>query len=123
MTLRKARNRVSDAQLKKLHDFLFALIPVTAIDSYFAHWPPHLKEKMNREFVDRLNDAEREYTECDADGEAVRVPMLLGKNVFDLLDLREIHDSTVKSVLGVVMSELEGMRMNELIHAMKQIDR
>jgi hypothetical protein len=122
MTLRKARGQVSDMHLQKLQDFLIILIPATAIDSYFAHWPSHLKEKMSKEFGERLNDAEHEYSECDADGEIARVPMLLAKNVLNLLDRKEIDESMVRGILEVVVHELEGMQMKELIQAMEQIN-
>jgi len=119
MTLLKVVGRVNSAQLQKLQDFLILLIPATAIDSYFAHWPTHLKEKMNDEFIERLNDAEREYTECDKDNKIAPVLMLLAKNIFDLLGLEEFDESKVRIILEVVMRELEGMQMNKLIQAMR----
>ena len=123
MTLRKAFGRVSVAQMKGIQDFLIEFIPATAIDSYFAHWPSNLKEKMIGEFMERLNDAEGEYAACTADGEIARIPMLLTQNVSELLGRSEINEQTVGEILEIVVSELEGMQLNKLIDALRQVSR
>jgi ribosomal protein L12E/L44/L45/RPP1/RPP2 len=48
--------------------------------------------------------------------------MLLAKNVLNLLDRKEIDESMVRGILEVVVHELEGMQMKELIQAMEQIN-
>jgi hypothetical protein len=123
MTLRRAFGRVSESQMRGIQDFLVELIPSTAIDSYFAHWPADFKEKMSEELIERLNDAEGEYAACTADGEIARIPMLLTQKVTALLGRREIEESTIGAILGVVLSELERMQLNELICVYAQVRR
>lgn len=63
MTMR-ATAQLTESQITKLQAYLSPTISATAIDSYCAHWPEDLKQKMIAEFYDNLNKAESEYTEC-----------------------------------------------------------
>ena len=63
LTMRHAYSTLSTPQVQKLQEYLALLIPSVAVDSYFAHWPDDVKEKMTGEFIEKLNDAEIEYTE------------------------------------------------------------
>jgi hypothetical protein len=64
MAMRAAASQLTEARISKLQAYLGPLISSTAIDSYCAHWPADLKQKMISEFYDNLNNAELEYTEC-----------------------------------------------------------
>lgn len=62
LTMRVAFSLLNPDQLDKLQEYLGPLISSTAIDSFFAHWPDDLKEKMTSEFYEKLNTAEIDYS-------------------------------------------------------------
>ena len=46
LTMRSAFSQLKEQQIERLQGFLGPLISSTAVDSFFAHWPQDLKEKM-----------------------------------------------------------------------------
>lgn len=64
LTMRSAFSQLTEQQIARLQDFLGPLVSSTAIDSFFAHWPEDLKDKMRSEFLTKLNAAELEYSTC-----------------------------------------------------------
>lgn len=74
MTMRSAFAQMSEQQIAELQEYLGPLISSTAVDSFFAHWPEDMKEKIRDEFYQKLNDAELEYSRCK--------DLLSGRNPF-----------------------------------------
>ena len=64
MTMRSAFAQLREQQIEKLQSYLGPLISSTAVDSFFAHWPEDMKEKIKDEFYEKLKDAELEYSMC-----------------------------------------------------------
>lgn len=63
LTMREGFAICSEVELKRVQAYLVAVIPPTAIDCYCQHWPENIKAGMKSEFIDKLNDAEVEYTD------------------------------------------------------------
>jgi hypothetical protein len=125
LTMRYAFVSLTGAQTKKLKDYLGPLISSIAIDSYFAHWPENLKQKMTGEFYDKLNAAELEYTECtqfdsskqkkERLNEKLRALFIkLASNISELAsDEKDI--AIVLPVTEIAINEWEKMQMDSLI--------
>src|SRR5262249_25810958 len=65
LTLRFAvAGGLTEPQIAKLQSYLRPLLPSTAVDAFFKHWPNELKTKMQSDFFEKMNDAELEYTQC-----------------------------------------------------------
>jgi hypothetical protein len=52
---------LTDEKLAQTFDFLGELLPSSAVDSYFAHWPNELRSKMKQDFRDKMSTAAGEY--------------------------------------------------------------
>jgi len=66
LTNRSAFARLGHEKRNKLYD---ALVPPTIdamIETYFGHWPKNLKDGIERDFYNNLNNAEMEYGSCKA---------------------------------------------------------
>ena len=85
--LREAFLQLSDGQRDKVLKYLLALIPPAAVDSYFAHWPDDLKQKMTGEFVAKLTESQNEYLEL-AKGSTAEKPE---EQFFELLIFHATH--------------------------------
>lgn len=48
----------------KMQDQIYPIIVRPMIQTIFRHWPSNLKEGMEGDFADKLNDAEIEYGQC-----------------------------------------------------------
>jgi hypothetical protein len=62
LTIRYAFSQLNEKQISKLQRYLGPMIVVTAIDTFFMHWPDDLKQKLRSEFYDKLNEAELDYS-------------------------------------------------------------
>lgn len=118
MTLRAAMaNGLKRPQVEKIQRYLGPLLASVSIDSFFQHWPQHLKEGMRNEFYENLNAAEGEYAVCAAimskDNPSSPDTILgkLARSVAMLLG-REIDVEIVSIVLSAAMEELRGMDLN-----------
>jgi len=131
LTMRQAFGVLSEEQIKKIQDFLGPVIASVAIDSYFAHWPEDIKEKMTGEFYEKLNDAEMEYAACtqsetSAEGEErikekFRALFLkLCSNVADLASNEESNLTLLIPVMEVASKEWAKMHLGKLISAIKE---
>ena len=93
ITKRQAFAVLSAPQMEKLQGYLDPLISSTAIDSYFAHWPEDLKQKITRDFYEKLNESEVEYSEC---AKSVMTAMRLG--------LRPVSNNPVDQALVTTLA-------------------
>jgi hypothetical protein len=60
---RKAHSGLGPDRVAKLQDEVRPLIVVAAV-SFIAHWPEKFKSGFEREFFEKVNDAEMEYASC-----------------------------------------------------------
>jgi hypothetical protein len=130
LTMRHAFVQLTEAQTKKLQNYLGPLLSSIAIDSYFAHWPEELKHKMTGEFYEKLNEAELEYTECTQFDSSVQgekrlteklqaLFMKLASNVSELaVDRKDI--AIVTPVTEIAINEWEKMQLDSLIIEVKK---
>jgi hypothetical protein len=118
VTVREAVTALSVPQKQKLLEYLEQLIPPVAIDSYCAHWPTALKEKMVSEFIEKQCDAEGEYTELIKKSKPeegfLNTFILLARHIVDLCEIEappEVGMALVSSTIG----EWEKMGMDALM--------
>ena len=123
MVARRVSRNVGDELMSKLVGYLGGAITSVAIESYFSNWPVDHKEKMASEFVDLLNEAERQYTAIDATGEIMPAFMLLTRHVLELLGVKDFDETKASEVLKVVCGELDGIDMERLILNLKQLEK
>ncbi len=122
MATRKISRYAGDALMGRLVNYLGGAIPSVAVESYFSNWPIDFKNNMLSEFVDLLNEAEKQYTALDATGEIMPVLMLLTRHVLEMLGVKEADETKASEVLKVVAGELNGMDMDRLILNLKQLE-
>jgi hypothetical protein len=118
VTVREAVTSLSTEQKQKLLEYLEYMIPPVAVDSYCAHWPTNLKEKMVSEFIVKQLDAEAEYTELikksKPDEGFINTFILLARHIADLCEVEpppEVGRGLVSSAIG----EWEKMGMDALM--------
>lgn len=61
---RQAHSRLGPDRVAKLQGAVGPLIVPAAVDTFFAHWPEKFKSGIERNFYEKLNDAEMEYASC-----------------------------------------------------------
>ncbi len=131
LTMRDAFVQLAEPQIRKLQSYLGPLISSVAIDSYFAHWPHELKQKMTSEFYDNLNDAESEYTEAtkfDSREQGKHrltqklqaLFMKLGSNVSNLSGHGE-DSAVIMAVAHAAINEWERMGLGTLMADVKEV--
>jgi hypothetical protein len=123
MVARRVSSNVGEALMGMLVGYLGGAIPSVAIESFFSNWPADSKERMASEFVDLLNEAERQYTAIDAGGDIMPALMLLARHVLELVGVKEFDETKAAEVLKVVCGELDGMDIERLILNLKQLER
>lgn len=122
VTVREAVTALSTEQKQLLLEYLEFLIPPAAVDSCFDHWPADLKEKMVKDFIEKLADAEAEYTELivqsKPDEGFINTFILLARHIADLcgVDSPNIGRALVSSTIG----EWEKMNMGALMADVKE---
>lgn len=132
LTMRSAFVQLSEPQLQKLQGHIGQVISAAAVDSYFAHWPDDLKQKMVSEFYDKLNEAELEYSECTKtapieQGEPAlhqklqALFMKLGSNVSILSGHSEDDLAVIIPVADIAIQEWKRMRLEDLIVDVKSV--
>ena len=136
MTMRAAvANGLTRQQVQKVQGFLGPLLALVSIDTFFQHWPDHLKVGMRNEFFEKLNDTEGEYAVCTALASTenpsspdtlfgklcCNVGMLLGRQV-DLEFVSVILPIAMEAFLGIgldncmksVASVIDAVRLEEI---------
>ena len=134
LTLRQAFGNLTKEQTYRLQDYLGTLISSVAIDSYFAHWPQDLKQKMIDEFYQKLQEAEFEYSECtdglqfepsndkkDRAKDIYRTLFFkLSSNVANLASDKENNFEKALPIMDIAMNEWIAMRLDLLIADVKK---
>jgi hypothetical protein len=120
LTLKLAVGKFTETQMKKLREYMGPLIVGTAIDSYTKQWPEDLKEGIKREFYDKLNKAELEYSECkvilDRDKPFSDNALFtkLAKNITELTG----HNNNPVKIVEIILTSIEEyakMDLNKLV--------
>jgi hypothetical protein len=131
LTMRSAFGQLTEEQTQNLRNYLSPLVSSAAIDSCFARRPDELKGKMHGDFCNKLNDAEKEYTEVtrfdssEPGGERSiqklqGLFMKLGANVSTLFR-RDAHDLTMMVfVSDVAINEWIKMDLDKLVAEVKK---
>jgi hypothetical protein len=57
---------LTETQVLKIHDYLGPQLSRLAVDTFCRHWPVELKQRIAHEFLEKLNDAEIDYSKCRA---------------------------------------------------------
>jgi len=132
LAMRSAFVQLTEPQLKKLQGYIGPVMSAVAVDSYFAHWPNDLKEKMVSEFYDKLNSAELEYSECTKTASIGQARptlaeklqalfMKLGSNISMLSGHDEDDLAVILPVSDVALQEWKRMRLDDLIADVKSV--
>jgi thioredoxin reductase/Pyruvate/2-oxoacid:ferredoxin oxidoreductase delta subunit len=64
LTNRFSSKELGHEQRCKVKDQLFPLIVRPTIDSIFGHWPTDVKDRMEKDLIEKFNDAEGWYLDC-----------------------------------------------------------
>jgi hypothetical protein len=131
LTMREAFVQLTTPEIRKLQSYLGPLVSSVAIDSYFAHWPDELKQKMTGELYDKLNDAEVEYAECTKfdppeQGEQrltrklQALFMKLGSNVSNLSGHGD-DSAVIMAVAHAAINEWERMGLDNAMAEVKKV--
>ena len=124
MSLRASFARLTEEQIKKMQNFLGPIISSTAVDSFFQHWPNDLKEKIQSEFYENLNDAEIEYSTCKelfSEEKLLTGNSLFSKLAQNISNLIEDNNNPaiLTAVLNVSMREFTDMKLDVLVENLK----
>jgi hypothetical protein len=133
LTMRQAFAQLTEPQVEKLQAYLGPLMASVAIDSYFAHWPDDMKEKMMSEFYEKLNQAELEYTESTQFDSAKQgdnrltqklrsLFMRLGSNISSLSGNGESDIAVVMPVVEIAINEWKKMELDKVIVEVKRVN-
>ncbi|MGD0630935.1 MAG: hypothetical protein ABR987_16530 [Terracidiphilus sp.] len=125
VTMRHAVTMLTASQKQKILEYLENLIPSVAIDSYFAHWPSNLKEKMKNEFVEKQCDAEVEYTELvrtsnSSDG-LLKSFFLLACHISDLCGCEAKAPEARKTFVDLAIEEWTKMDIDSLMAGVNSV--
>ncbi len=124
MSMRKAFDNLTENQIKQMQDFIGPIVSSTAVDSFFKPWPSDLKEKIQSEFYEKLNDAEIEYSTCKelfSKGKPLTGNSLFSKLAQNISNLIEDNNNLaiLMTVLDVSMREFTNMKLDVLISNFK----
>jgi hypothetical protein len=120
LTMRSAVSQLTEQQIVGLQGFVGPLISSTAVDSFFAHWPENLKEKIRSDFYSKLNDAEIEYSTCKEF--LSKESPLTGNSLFSKLarNVAELsgnpmNPATLVFVIGTALEAYRAMNLDYLV--------
>lgn len=131
MTMRAASVQLTDSQILKFQSYLGPLVSSVAIDSYCAHWPDEIKQKMSHEFYEKLNQAEVEYAECtrphtnEKNDETAKERLkalfgMLGTNISRLAYNDNVDIAIVSLVFQTALDQWSSMELPALIADVKK---
>ena len=125
MTERKLYGRIGEKQLEELLNYLTPAIFHASAAAYFNAWPEEKMKKIADEFVERINEAHRKYSELDAGGDILQALLLLTQLVVEEAGIgqstttKEAEDRAAV-IAQTITDELVGMNLDELLEQIKQ---
>lgn len=127
LTNRFTYRELGDQQRCKVQDELYPLIVRPTIEAIFGHWPTNLKDGMEKEFTEKLNTAELEYSECkqllDRDNPLAQDALFskFAGNVCELLGIEKSDTNryldTYMKVLELALGSFDRLHLTETVRA------
>lgn len=127
MANRFAYEELSHENRCKVQNELYPLIVPPTIETIFGHWPVNLKEGLEREFKDKLNNAEIEFAACKQmldRNDSLSQDALFSKfarNVCDLLGVDKSDTANYSAiyarVLGLALDAFGQLKLPETMVA------
>jgi len=126
LTNRFAYGELGHEQRCKVQDQLYPLMVRPTIESIFGHWPPNLKDGMEKDLTEKLNDAEIEYGECKqlVDDNPFSRDALFSKfagNVCELLGVERdnpaAYAATFMKVVDLALGSFKELNFPEAVRA------
>jgi hypothetical protein len=113
--------------MAKTQEYLSQLIPSTAVDSYFAHWPEDLKAQMIEDFIDNLNDSEVEYVDevknsswPTLEGKLFGLFFFHASHVVQLCERESELDALSPSMVQIFVDEWTAAQFDNCVQQIKQ---
>ena len=125
MTERRLYGYIGDEQLEELLTYLTPAIFRATAAAYFTGWPEEKMKKIAEEFVERINEAHRKYSELDQTGDIVDALLLLTQLVSEEAGIgqsattREVAEERAATIAQTVADELIGMKLDVLLEQIK----
>jgi hypothetical protein len=124
MTERRLYGHIEEKQLEELLNYLTPAIFRASATAYFSGFPEEQMKKIADEFVERINEAHRKYTELDQKGDIIQALMLLVQLVVDEAGISQSvmtkqAEDRAAAIAQAVADELVGMKLDTLIEQIK----
>lgn len=122
VTIRTAvAHGLTETQISKLQDYLGPLLSQTAVDTFCRHWPVELKKRIAHEFFEKLNDAEGDYSECQAlmlKDKPFEKESLFGKLSYNVAQLwgSPFNPAVIMAATTSAVKAFTSMPLDKLIH-------
>ncbi len=125
MTERRLYGHIGDEQLEELLNYLTPTIFRASAAAYFTGFPEEQMKKIADEFVERINEAHRKYSELDAKGDIVESMLLLTQLVVEETGISESimtkeAEDRAAAIAQAIADELVGMDLEKLLEQIKQ---
>jgi hypothetical protein len=123
---RFAFKHLGHAKRCKFQNEIYPLIARPVIEVIFGHWPSHLKDGMESEFRENLNNAEMEYGTCtyfDSDDPFSQTDLFpkFASHVCELLGVEKGNTAgyraTFMKIAGLFLAASEEVKLDEAIVA------
>jgi hypothetical protein len=124
MTERRLYGHIGDEQLEQLLNYLTPTIFRASATAYFSGFPEEQMKKIADEFVERINEAHRKYSELDQKGDIVEAMLLLTQIVVEEAGIAESTmtkeaEDRAAAIAQTVANELVGMNLDKLLEQIK----
>jgi len=124
MTERRLYGHIGDKQLEELLTYLTPAIFHASAAAYFTGFPEEQMKKIADEFIERINEAHRKYSELDQKGDIVEALLLLTQLVVEEAGISESvmtkqAEDRAAAIAQTVADELVGMKLDELLEQIK----
>ena len=124
MTERRLYGHIGDEQLEELLNYLTPAIFRASAAAYFTGFPEEQMKKIADEFVERINEAHRKYSDLDQKGDILDALMLLVQLVVEEAGIgesttRKEAEDRAATVAQTIADELVGMKLDTLLEQIK----
>jgi hypothetical protein len=126
MTNRTAFSVLGHEGRCRLQDELIAAVPISVVEATCGHWPADMKHKLVEEFIQNLDTAEIEYSQCkQLISESLSEDALLTKLSFHVSELagRGRQIGCVSRIIGVANDAVITLNLRQLISSASPLGR